>query len=582
MDDEQSDRDTLVAGRAERLAADRERDAACVARVRDGDHAAFTELYDAWFPRVYVVARRIVGDDAVAEEVAQDAVTAAWRKLDTLSDPASFGGWLLRITRNRALDRSERERRSAPVDAEGLAVIEASRRGTSGAPGGFGAEDRLGDMADPARVAEDNEVVALLWDAAAALGERDTTVLDLQLRHGLGPAEIGEVMGLNRNAANQLVHRVKGRLRGAVRARLLWRGGSPRCDDLAAVLGQAGVSAFGSEAMAVIDQHVPRCGECGDQGRTAVAPAALFAALPLAVPPGARDRVAAALVEAGVPVGSGARPAGDGSRDGGGTPPRPVPPAGGPGRAGVLVGALVVLLLLAGALGTSLLAGDTEPEAGGDVAAGSESGGAEAPVGGATPAADGEVGDDPPATTPAGAPSDDPAGGDGSDDESPAEPGATTPTSPPTTSAPGATAGTGEPLALPPTPAPAPPADPAPGVDAPPATVPPPAPPVISFSLAPGPTTVTGWAVAGSAAAEPHLTWSVSGAQRVVIRGHETDGSLTRSSSGRLDVCPNGLSADGFCNAGSATYTYELVVLGLDGSLTSRTVTLIVLDPLPQ
>jgi len=47
-------------------------------------------------------------------------------------------------------------------------------------------------------------------------------------------------------------------------------------------------------------------------------------------------------------------------------------------------------------------------------------------------------------------------------------------------------------------------------------------------------------------------------------------------------MCPNGLSSDGFCNAGSGTYTYELVVLGLDGSLTSRSVTLTVLDPLPQ
>ena len=58
-------------------------------------------------------------------------------------------------------------------------------------------EDRLARLDDPRHVAEDTEIAALLWSAADALGDRDREVLDLALRHGLAPAEIAEVTGIN-------------------------------------------------------------------------------------------------------------------------------------------------------------------------------------------------------------------------------------------------------------------------------------------------------------------------------------------------------------------------------------------------
>ena len=48
-----------------------------------------------------------------------------------------------------------------------------------------------------------------MWGAAEALGERDSEVLDLTLRLGMTPAEIADVVGTNRNAANQMVHRAR-------------------------------------------------------------------------------------------------------------------------------------------------------------------------------------------------------------------------------------------------------------------------------------------------------------------------------------------------------------------------------------
>jgi RNA polymerase sigma-70 factor (ECF subfamily) len=101
-------------------AVERREDAALVEQARAGDPDAFGRLYDRWFDRVHDLAFRITNDTAAASDVAQDALLAAWQKLGTLEDPEAFGGWLLRITRNAALDRHRREQRArAPTTRRG-------------------------------------------------------------------------------------------------------------------------------------------------------------------------------------------------------------------------------------------------------------------------------------------------------------------------------------------------------------------------------------------------------------------------------------------------------------------------------
>src|SRR5690606_14698329 len=117
----------------------------------------------------------------------------------------------------------------------------------------------------PETAVADGEIVALVHDAVAALGERDAEVLDLQLRSQLSPAEVGEVLDLNRNAANQLCHRVRGRFATAFRARMLWGRRGPACDELSRDLAAAGVTAFGSDALAVVQRHLPACERCREE-----------------------------------------------------------------------------------------------------------------------------------------------------------------------------------------------------------------------------------------------------------------------------------------------------------------------------
>lgn len=265
-----------------------------VEQARAGDGDAFAGLYASWFDRVYDLAYRILRDENAAADVAQQAFLTAYRDLEKLRDDAAFGGWLLRITRNAAFDHRRREARTRPVEDVELAV--------SGTPGA-GVEDRLIAADDPARAAVDGDLAALVWESAEALGERDAEVLNLSLRYELPPADIAEVLGTNRNHANQLVHRARNRLGDAVRARVLWHGGDPVCPDLAAALTDAGITRFGADAVRVTTAHADGCERCEERRKLKLAPVALFSAVPMLVAPvSLRQRVTEALAGEGVPV----------------------------------------------------------------------------------------------------------------------------------------------------------------------------------------------------------------------------------------------------------------------------------------
>lgn len=74
-----------------------------MARVRARDAAAFEALYDAHHRLVYGVAMRMLGDVAAAEDVTQTIFLKLW-SAPHLFESGNFAGWLVRMTRNRALD----------------------------------------------------------------------------------------------------------------------------------------------------------------------------------------------------------------------------------------------------------------------------------------------------------------------------------------------------------------------------------------------------------------------------------------------------------------------------------------------
>jgi RNA polymerase sigma-70 factor (ECF subfamily) len=80
-------------------------DAALVESLRRGDPEAPERLVATFGDRVYRLAIRITSNEQDAEEVVQDALWTAARKIDTFKGESAFGSWLYRITANAAYQK---------------------------------------------------------------------------------------------------------------------------------------------------------------------------------------------------------------------------------------------------------------------------------------------------------------------------------------------------------------------------------------------------------------------------------------------------------------------------------------------
>lgn len=80
--------------------------AALIGRTAAGDQQAVSELYDATSRMVYGLILRILGDEAVAEEVLLDVYMQVWRQANHYdAGRGSPLAWLATIARSRAIDR---------------------------------------------------------------------------------------------------------------------------------------------------------------------------------------------------------------------------------------------------------------------------------------------------------------------------------------------------------------------------------------------------------------------------------------------------------------------------------------------
>ena len=105
-------------------------DEALVALVARSDEVALGELYDRFGRVAYGLARRILRDDALAEDAVQEGFLAAWRSAPRfVPERSKASTWLLTLVHRRAVDlvRREDRRRAEPL-AES---VEPARTGSA-------------------------------------------------------------------------------------------------------------------------------------------------------------------------------------------------------------------------------------------------------------------------------------------------------------------------------------------------------------------------------------------------------------------------------------------------------------------
>lgn len=93
-------------------------DRVLAARLAAGDSGALGEIYDRYAGLAYGLARRVLTDDALAEDVAQEVFVFLWQQPEAF-DPTrgTLRSWLGVLTHRRSVDRVRREERRTRGEA---------------------------------------------------------------------------------------------------------------------------------------------------------------------------------------------------------------------------------------------------------------------------------------------------------------------------------------------------------------------------------------------------------------------------------------------------------------------------------
>ncbi|MEA3075915.1 MAG: hypothetical protein QOF60_823 [Actinomycetota bacterium] len=169
-------------------------DESLVAGLAAGDAEVGRSFVRRFEPRVVGLALSMVGDRALAEDIAQEAFVRAWRHaLAYDARRGTVAGWVLTITRNLALDALRR--RARVVGNDRLAGVERTWTAAG---------------------AHDTDEAIDLRDALAALPEPQRRALLLAAVFGLTAAEVGEREGIPLGTAKTRIRQALLRLRAAM------------------------------------------------------------------------------------------------------------------------------------------------------------------------------------------------------------------------------------------------------------------------------------------------------------------------------------------------------------------------------
>ncbi|MFP3939732.1 MAG: RNA polymerase sigma factor [Thermoanaerobaculia bacterium] len=172
-----------------------------IARCRQGDELAWEALVRRYQGRVFGVALHYLRDREEARDAAQDAFVKLYRNLSKLEGGETFLPWLLRITRNCAIDRMRRN---------------AVRRPPAEAP-----EEDAAETSDPGPSAEEalfrDARKALVYRALGALSEHNREVILLKDIEQRKLEEIAEILDLPLGTVKSRTNRARLQLAAAVR-----------------------------------------------------------------------------------------------------------------------------------------------------------------------------------------------------------------------------------------------------------------------------------------------------------------------------------------------------------------------------
>ncbi len=171
-----------------------------LAAIKRGDQAAVRKLVDAYSPRLYNLALRILRNPQDAEDALQETFITALDKLDQFDGRAEFSTWIYRIAVNASL-MALRKKRSRRRKEESLEVPQFED---------IRSRELMDWNADPVHELLKTEMREVMETAIGKLPAKYRVVFVLRDLEGLSIEETSKTLGLS--AANVKVRLMRARL----------------------------------------------------------------------------------------------------------------------------------------------------------------------------------------------------------------------------------------------------------------------------------------------------------------------------------------------------------------------------------
>lgn len=179
------------------LTDDRSSPATLLASARRGDRAALNGLIREHQQAVYTLARQMVRDGILAEDISQEVFIRLYRNLAALERPERVRAWLLRVTANLCIDFFRRHKGPDPVDLD--------------------ADGATGQLPDPAPLPYDqvaaHERRQAVERSMEALSPLPRAIITLYYFEGLDCPAIGDILQMPVNTVKSHLRRGRERLR---------------------------------------------------------------------------------------------------------------------------------------------------------------------------------------------------------------------------------------------------------------------------------------------------------------------------------------------------------------------------------
>jgi RNA polymerase sigma-70 factor (ECF subfamily) len=157
-----------------------------VRRAQQKDQRAFTELYEAYFDKIYRYVTIKIGDKTEAEDMTQQVFLKALESISSFKWKGTpFSAWLYRIAHNQVVDYYRRQGKRPDTLKDDAVVVSDS---------------------NPQQIAERNLDMEQVMSATRKLTDAQREVISLKFSGGLSTIEVANIMGKSQGAVKALQH----------------------------------------------------------------------------------------------------------------------------------------------------------------------------------------------------------------------------------------------------------------------------------------------------------------------------------------------------------------------------------------